>query len=79
MSIVSEIERIKTNISNAYIRLFEKGATLPEVQNSTNLASTIESIEQSSGGGITVKLKKGRTIISKPTNAITIIETEHNL
>ena len=49
MSIVSEINRINTNIANAYSKCNEKGATMPLVQNSSNLASTIDSI--SSGGG----------------------------
>ncbi len=49
MSIVSEIERIKTNISNAYEKANEKGAILPELQNSDNLSSTIDGIEQGIG------------------------------
>lgn len=48
MSIETEIIRIKNNIANAYVKAGEKGATLPTVQNSENLASTIESIEQGS-------------------------------
>ena len=44
MSIETEITRIKTNISNAYTKAEEKGATLPEVKNSSNLPATIESI-----------------------------------
>jgi hypothetical protein len=44
MSIVSEIERIKTNIANAYAKCEEKGATLPELLNSENLAACIASI-----------------------------------
>lgn len=39
-------ERIKSNIASAYTKAEEKGATLPEVQNSENLPATIESIEQ---------------------------------
>lgn len=42
--------RIKTNIANAYTKAGEKGATLPLVQNSENLAETIASIEKSDGG-----------------------------
>lgn len=37
-------ERLKTNIASAYSKAEEKGATLPEVKNSANLANTIESI-----------------------------------
>lgn len=56
MSITSEINRIKTNIANTYIVASNKGATLPEVQNSANLASTIEEIPNS--GGIPVNVKR---------------------
>lgn len=44
MSIASEIERIKTNIANAYTACDMKGAILPEVLNSDNLATSISSI-----------------------------------
>jgi hypothetical protein len=49
MSIVTEIERIKTNIANAYTICQEKGATLPTILNSANLADCISSI---TGGSI---------------------------
>lgn len=49
MSIASEITRIKNNIEDAYTECENKGATLPQEQNSDNLATTIASI--SSGGG----------------------------
>ena len=48
MSIVSEIERIKSNIANAYNKCQEKGATMPTTKNSENLPSCISSI---TGGG----------------------------
>lgn len=48
MSISTEITRIKTNITNAYTKLSEKGATLPALQNSENLASTINTMSTSS-------------------------------
>lgn len=48
MTIAEQILRIKDNISSAYAKAEEKGATLPEVLNSDNLPSTIESI---TGGG----------------------------
>lgn len=49
MSISSEITRIAGNVADAYTACIDKGATLPQNQNSNNLASTIESIP--SGGG----------------------------
>lgn len=49
MSIASEITRINTNIAAAYSACDNKGATMPQTQNSANLANTIGSI--SSGGG----------------------------
>ena len=56
MSITSEIERINTNISNAYTELENKGATIPELKNSNNLASTIATV--SSGASINGKLEQ---------------------
>jgi hypothetical protein len=44
MSIASEIERIKTNIANAYTTCEGKGATLPAILNSENLVNCISSI-----------------------------------
>ena len=44
MSIASEIARIKGNIAAAYAAAADKGATLPDVQNSANLPATIQGI-----------------------------------
>ena len=46
MSIASEITRINTNIASAYTACSGKGATMPQTQNSANLANTINSISQ---------------------------------
>ena len=51
MSVETQIERIKTNISNAYASAEAKGATMPEVKNSENLASCVQSITTGGGGG----------------------------
>lgn len=48
MSIQTEIDRIKGNIASAYTAASGKGATLPDVQNSANLAGCIDTI---TGGG----------------------------
>ena len=39
MSIASEIQRIKQNLSNAYAALANKGSTLPQNMNSANLTT----------------------------------------
>jgi len=49
MTIASELQRIENNIINSYTAAENKGATLPEVQNSDNLATCINSISTSSG------------------------------
>lgn len=41
MSVQTEIERIRGNISGAYEALEAKGAAVPETKNSDNLAQTI--------------------------------------
>lgn len=45
MTVASEITRIKTNIANAYIKAGERGAVLPDIQNSANLANCIFTIK----------------------------------
>ncbi|MBO6273708.1 hypothetical protein J6O48_13165 [bacterium] len=47
MTIASEIQRIKSNIANAYMACENKGATLPVNQNSDNLSLTIENMQAS--------------------------------
>lgn len=61
MSIASEITRIKNNIANAYIQAENKGATMPQTQNSDNLSSTIASI---TGGGSLIPTKSTNTRIN---------------
>lgn len=56
MSIASEITRINNNIASAYSKVEEKGGTLPETQNSANLATAIDSI---SGGGGDLEINNG--------------------
>ena len=50
MSILSAIQKVSNNIAAAYAKLDEKGATLPEVCDSSNLADTIESVPSGGGG-----------------------------
>lgn len=52
MSVASEINRIKSNIADAYTEAEAKGATMPATENSANLADTIATI--SGGGGIPI-------------------------
>ena len=55
MSIASEIKRINTNIANSYTAVENKNGTLPQVQNSANLASAIDSIQSSNIIGATAE------------------------
>ena len=50
MTVIEQINRIKTNISNAYDVAESKGATMPLEKNSDNLANTIQSITTGGGG-----------------------------
>ena len=54
MSIQNEINRINENIASTYSALSDMGATMPETQNSANMASTVRTIPQS-GSGDTVE------------------------
>lgn len=51
MSIQDEINRINQNIANTYSALGDMGATLPQTQNSANMASAVKTIPQSGGSG----------------------------
>ena len=65
MTIASEIQRIQTNIANAYDALEAKGATMPGTENSNNLSSTINSIPAGGGGDtITATNNTGAAITS---------------
>ena len=44
MSIQSQIDRINTNIANAYDAVTTMGGTLPQTQNSANLPAAIATI-----------------------------------
>lgn len=57
MSIQAQINRINTNIANAYTTIEAKGGTIPLQTNSANLASAIESI---SGGGGDINITNGQ-------------------
>ena len=55
MSVASEITRINNNIAAAYMSCDDKSATIPQAQNSANLADTIDSIPQSVTGEVPEK------------------------
>ena len=55
MAVSDQIERIKTNIANAYTTAETMGATMPEVQNSENLSTTIGTIPSGGGGESTTE------------------------
>lgn len=80
MSIASEIARIKQNIVNAYEACLTKGATMPAIQNSDNLAETILSIIMGSASNateeqinailtqMTVEEVNGELVLNTPDN-----------
>lgn len=55
MTVISEIEKLKTNISNAYNALENKCADLPLIQNSENLSTSAETLPPVYKCGICVK------------------------
>ena len=64
MTIASEIQRIQTNIANAYDALEAKGATMPVTENTDNLVTTINTISGGSGDVITATNNTGSAITS---------------
>ena len=74
MSIQSEIDRIKGNVTAALAKIAEKGVTVPDGANSDNLEALIEAI-QAGGGGADVK-SGTFTPAKEPTYGYTVT---HNL
>ena len=64
MTIASEIQRIQTNIANAYDVLEAKGATMPATENTDNLVTTIDTISSGGGDTITATNNTGSAITS---------------
>lgn len=62
MTIASEIQRIQTNIANAYDALEAKGATMPATENTDNLVTTIDTISSGGGDVITATNKTGSAV-----------------
>lgn len=82
MAITDEIQRIKTNIANAYTELENKGATIPETKNSNNLASTITTITGGGGGGdasINGKLEQKIVASGSVSKGDFVVATEQTL
>ena len=81
MSITSEIERIKTNIANAYTELENKGATIPTEKNSNNLASTITTVTGGGGSGdvsINGKIEQKIVASGSVSKGDFVVATEQN-
>mgnify|MGYP007012479830 CR=1 FL=1 len=78
MSIASEITRINTNIANAYTSLNAKGATIPQEQNSANLADTIDTIS-AGGGSSDLKMAAFEAIKAEITNPTILNKTKAQL
>lgn len=80
MSIQSEINRIKTNVSNALAAIRGKGVTVPTGANSDSLATLINSI--SAGGGLPSgisAIKMGTHTVSSDEAYGTAVNITHNL
>ena len=68
MSIESEITRINNNIAATYTALSAKGATMPETENSANLASTVATVPSGGGGDpVNKAFEVNEGVLNKPT------------
>lgn len=80
MSIQSEINRIKTNVSNALTAIRGKGVTVPTGANSDSLVTLINAI--SAGGGLPSgisAMKMGTHTVSSDAAYGTAVNISHNL
>lgn len=76
MSIQSEINRINSNIADTYTALGERGATMPSVQNSDNLAETVGTIPTEepvtlTGTALPGQVLSGKTFYNTSTTPVT--------
>lgn len=81
MTISNEITRIKNNIASAYTILSDRGATLPTTQDSANLASCINSIQNTfaiSNLNISNAMRIENGVIYKNTGA-SYIDTNYSV
>ena len=65
MSIQSQIQRISDNIAAAFSALGEKGATLPEVQNSAALVTAVATLPDTSSEEWVFILEDDSTVTKK--------------
>lgn len=80
MSVSSEINRIKTNVSNALTAIRGKGVTVPASANSDSLVTLINAI--SAGGGLPSgisAIKMGTHTVSSDAAYGTAVNISHNL
>lgn len=71
MSIQNEIDRIASNVADAYAAVEEKGGTVPEEANSDKLAEAIRSIESGEAAAYAVNAPIGSIILwSGPESTI---------
>ena len=80
MSVTSEINRIKTNVSNALAAIRGKGVTVPTSANSDNLATLINAI--TAGGGLPSgisAIKMGTHTVSSDAAYGTAVNISHGL
>lgn len=61
-ALLQQVDRIKTNVANSYIRAEQKGATMPTEKNSDNLPDTIASIPTGGSGGNFEKMYVAQSI-----------------
>lgn len=64
MTVSTEIQKIKVGIKDTYIALEAKGATLPEIESLSNLATTVATIPSGGSGGDEIEVinNTGRAI-----------------
>lgn len=77
MSVQSEINRLKQNVSDAFTAIFNKGGTVPSSKVSGNLASAINTIPD--GAELNFKVVGGTTRPSDPKENTIWVNTSTNI
>lgn len=76
MSISSALVAAQTKVADSYTAVSNKGGTLPQTQNLTNLATAIASIPSSGGSGILETIMENVVAGNNPVDTTALATAE---
>jgi hypothetical protein len=79
MSIATAITAAQGRVANAYTAVSNKGGTLPQVQNLTNLPTAISSIPSGGGSGILETIMENVVAGNNPVDTTALATAEASI